>query len=221
MSPVVRQLVLKDLRLNLPIMLMMVGAGVLALALMYAGRAGYAVGGILFITANLAGGIFIGMYCIMQERKDQSTLFALSLPVTANQLDSVKLLTALLVYGLPWLALTLAVFTSVLLFSPPDGSVIYSLLIQGCAFAISSAYFSVLATSRSEAVVGFCILVLNMGFSLFIVTFSQPALRDPLQTDRIVVPDYAALTLAIELLVIVAAPLIAVFVLSRRRDYFR
>jgi hypothetical protein len=221
MNPVARRLVMKDVRLSMPLMAMMLGAGLVAVALMMTGRTGYAVGGIMFITASLAGGFFLAAHSIMLEHKDQSALFALSLPVSVTQLQYLKLVTALLIYGMPWLLLTLAACTAIL-FIPrfPDGTVVFALMVQGCALAITTAYCAVVTLWRSEAVSGFSILVLNMGFSLFIISFSQPALNAPLRTDRIVWPDYALLTLGVELLVVVGAPLIALLVLSRRRDYF-
>jgi hypothetical protein len=202
-------------------MSMMTAAGLIALGLMMLGRAGFAVGGILFITANIAGGIFIGSYGISQERKDQSHLFALSLPVSVLHLHLLKLATALLTFLVPWLLLTTAACSLALLDDGiPDGIVVYTLMVQGCALTFVCAYFAVISTSRSEGLAGFAILTMNMGFTLFMVSMGQPALRDPVSTANVVWPGYALLTLAVQLLVIVVSLLLALFVMSRRRDYF-
>jgi ABC-type Na+ transport system ATPase subunit NatA len=136
MNPVVRQLVRKDVRLNLPLMILMTGAGLLALVLMFAGRIGFAV-----------GGIFIGMFCIVQERKDQSSLFALSLPVTVREFGAVKLLAALLIFGVPWLLLTLASFALTLLLPRrwAPNALLAVVTIGGCAVAGRSVGFAPLA----------------------------------------------------------------------------
>jgi hypothetical protein len=220
MNPVVRQLVRKDVRLNLPLMILMTGAGLLALLLMFTGRIGFAVGGIVFITANIAGGIFIGMFCIVQERKDQSSLFALSLPVTVREFGAVKLLAALMIFGVPWLLLTLASCTLTLLLQRvADGLVVYTLLVQGCILAITVAYFTIISINRSEAVAGFGILILNMCFSLFMVLVNQPWVKDPISTGRIVWPGYALLMLGTQVLLAVGSLVVAALVLSRRREY--
>lgn len=221
MSPAIRLLVRKDLRANRPVMLLMTVGGLVALALMVSGRVGFAVGGVLFLSANIAGGIFIGMFCIAQERKEQSSLFALSLPVSIAELGAQKLVSALIAYVGPWLVLTLAsVLLALSMPRIPDGQIVYTLLVQGCALAITCSYFGLIAITRSEAVAGFGILVLNMSFSLFMVSFSQPAMRDPLSTDLIRWPGYAMATLGVELAIVVAAPLVALLLISRRREAF-
>jgi hypothetical protein len=113
------------------------------------------------------------------------------------KLQQLKLITALLLYGIPWLVLTVSAGLFILLRdAAPDGSVVFMLLIQGCALAIGSAYCALISTTPSEPVAGVGILVLNMAFSLFIVSFSQPEYGGVLRTDRIVWPDYALLTFA-------------------------
>jgi ABC-type transport system involved in multi-copper enzyme maturation permease subunit len=219
MNPVLKRLILKDVKLNLPIMTMMVLAGIVALFIMSLGKAGYAVGGILYITANIAGGIFIGMYCIVQERKDQSMLFALSLPVSVRELNTVKFVAALLVYTGPWLVLSL-VLAGVHFVRPeiPRGLLVYAIILQGSFFALVAVYFAMIATSRSEAVAGFGILLLNMGFSLFMVWVNQPPIQQPLRTDHLVWTTPAVVSLIVEIVAIVAAVVGGIAYLARRRE---
>lgn len=222
MNPVLKQLVLKDLRLNLPIMSMMTGAGLLALVLVVlGGRVGYAVGGILFITAFIAGGIFIGSYCIVQERKEQSSLFALSLPVSVMQLSAQKLIAALLIFIGPWIVLTLASSSVALIVDRiPDGLVVYSLLIAGASLATTCAFFALVSVATSEAASGFGILTLNMAFTLLMVSLGQPEWREPLSTTQIVWPGYALMLFAGEAAIVVASLVLAAALLSRRREAF-
>jgi ABC-2 type transport system permease protein len=220
MNLVQRKLIAKDMRQNLPLMAMIVTGGIIALVLMGLGRAGFAIGGILFITSNLAGGFFIGAFAIMQERKDQSHQFALSLPISVRQLNRTKLLSALIVYAIPWTLLTVLACGLVLL-NPkvPDGTVVYALLIQGFILTLTCAYLSVISASRSEVVSAFSILALNMMFSLFMVSLSQPAFRDPISTERVAWPDYALLIFGSEGLVICLSLGTVFYLLSRRREF--
>ena len=221
MNPVLTRLILKDVRLNLPLMSLMIIGGLLALGVMLTGKIGYAVGGILYITAQIAGGIFIGMYCIVQERKDQSNLFALSLPVSVRELSLVKYSAALMMYGAPWLVMSACTMSITLLKdSIPDGLVVYSVTLQLAFLALSYTYFAVISVSRSDAVAGFGILVLNMAFSLFMVWASQPAVRSPLETDAIVWPATSILAIAVELLLVAGSLVFGFVALSRRREAF-
>ena len=125
-------LIRKELRFAVPIMVMTLVAGFIAMGVTALGGAGVAVGGILFITACLASGIFLAMYAVTEERKHFARLFALSLPVSGFQLDLSKLAGILLAWLIPWSVLTVAVVTGVLLGSSPDGLVVYVLLVQCC-----------------------------------------------------------------------------------------
>ena len=219
MNPVLKQLILKDVRLSLPLMVAMVVAGAIALAVMHAGSTGFAVGGILYITANIAGGIFIGMYCIVQERKEQSSLFTLSLPVSVAEVGTVKFASALLVFALPWAVLTLLLIAvQVFSASIPAGQLVYALMLQGSFLALVCVYFAVIAATPSDGVAGFSILSLNMGFSLFMVWVNQPPVQAPLKTDHIVWTTPAITSLTVEVLAIVLSIALGFFFLSRRRE---
>ena len=221
MNPVLKKLILKDVRLSLPLMGLMAAGGLVALGVMLTGQVGYAIGGILYITAQIAGGIFIGMYCIVQERKDQSNLLALSLPVSVQQMNVVKFSAALLMYTVPWLLLSVISLSLTLMKSSiPDGFVVYSVTLQFAFLAMAYMYFAVVSVSRSDAVAGFGILVLNMTFSVFMVWTSQPQLREPLSTDQIVWPAMSVLTISVEALLIIGSLLFGFLYLSRRREAF-
>ena len=220
MNPVLRRLILKDVKLNLPIMAMMVAAGLLALVVMRFGAAGYAVGGILYITANIAGGIFIGMYCIVQERKDQSSVFALSLPVSVRELNTVKFTAALVIYTLPWLVLTTTLLVGHFFRSDvPIGMMVFSNQLNGSFLALTYTYFALISSTRSDAIAGFGILFLNMSFSLFMVWVNQPRIRDPLNTDHLVWTAPTLAVLAVEAVLLVGAVAVGFLYLARRREF--
>jgi len=221
MNPVLKKLILKDVRLSAPLMAAMALGGVSALGVMLTGRVGYAIGGILYITVHIAAGIFIGMYSIVQERKTQSSLLSLSLPVSVQQLNVVKFSAALLLYLVPWLLLSaLSVALPLVKAEIPDGLVVYSLTLQLAFLALAFIYFTVVSLSRSEAVAGFGILVLNMVFSLFMMWTSQPEMRAPLETEQIVWPTMSVIALGVEILLILGSVTFGFVYLSRRREAF-
>jgi hypothetical protein len=220
-SSVFWALVRKDLYVLRGFMIATVVVGLASLFSMRFGRAGFAIGGILFLTASVAGGIFIAMYSLITERKEQSKLFALSLPISGARYELAKLVSGYLAYGLPWAVLT---GVAVLGFFTPDnagerGMVVYGLVLQLFVFAVFSFVMLWLFLVASEALAGIAILISNIGFSLFMVTLNQPEVTKPLRTPHIVWTPFTQWALAGELLVIALSIGLALFAISRRRDH--
>ena len=109
------------------------------------------MGGILFLTANVAGAIFIALTILFGERKDRSRTFALSLPISGHHYEMAKLLAGYLSFGIPWLVLTTAAIAMFLL--PPRehlGMVVYALVLQGFVLALFSVALSAMFVIKSE-----------------------------------------------------------------------
>lgn len=194
--------------------------GVLALAAMLFGKVGFAIGGILYLTANMAAGIMIAMYGFMTDRKEQTRVFALSLPISGQQHDLAKLTAAFLTYGIPWTILTvIAVLLMPLSGIIPRGLLVYGLLVQGCCLAIFSILVAALFVVVSEPLAGVAIITCNILFSLFMVTLGQPSIGGPLQGPQIVWTPTALWLLAGEFGVIVISVMFAISVILRTRDH--
>lgn len=218
-SSVFWSLVRKDLYLMRILMIAIVVVGLVSLVLITLGKVGFAVGGILFLTANVAGAIFIALN-LFGERKDRSRTFALSLPISGYQHDLSKLVSGYLTFGIPWLVLTVAAIAMFLL--PPQerlGMVVYVLVLQGFVLVLFSVALSSMFVITSEPMTGMVILGTNICFSLFMVTLNQPETAGPLRTPQIVWTPFALWMLAAEMLVIVLALAFAALVTSRKRDY--
>lgn len=213
-------LVRKDVYLMRGFIIATLVTGLLTLVLSMLGRTGFAVGGVLFLTASIGSGIFIAMYTMMTERKDQSHVFALSLPVSGVAYRRAKLVGACLTYGVTWVVLTLLA-VSLFLVAPeaPRGMVIYALLIQGFALAMFCVVIAALFVSTSETMSGVVILVVNVSFSLFMIALNQPHNARPLRTTDIVVTPFAGGTLIAEVLVIALSIGTALYFIGQRRDH--
>jgi hypothetical protein len=218
-SSVFWALVRKDLYLMRGFMIATVLTGVLAVVLACFGKVAFAVGGILFITADVASGIFIAMYSLMTERKDLSRAFALSLPISGYHYDLSKLLSGYLTFGIPWLAMTGMALGFFQLPGAPHGMFVYALLIQAFVLALFSVVLTALFVVSSEAMSGLLILAVNIGFSLFMVELNQPQISAPLHTAAIVWTPFALKALCGDALVLALSIACALFLTSRRRDY--
>lgn len=195
-------------------------AGVVCVGLAMTGRTGFAIGGILFLTANIASAIFIAMYSLMVDRKEQSRLFALSLPVSGVQHDRAKLLGAGLAFAIPWIVLTLLAL-ALFLFVPgaPRGMVVYTLVLQGFIMAMFSVVLAALFVVTAEAASGITILGVNVSFSLFMIQINQRDISQHFRGEEIVFTPYALRMLAGEFIVIALAIAFTLLVSARRRDH--
>jgi ABC-2 type transport system permease protein len=219
-SSVFWALVRKDLYLMRALVVAIIVAGGIAFLLMGFGKIGFAVGGILFLTANVAGGIFIAMLSVLTERVKNVQLFALSLPISGAQYGRAKLLSTWLVYGIPWGVLTALAVLSFLLSPEADrGMVVYAVILQGFVLAIFSVMLATLFLVKSEPLSGIGILVVNICFSLFMVKVNQPEVIGLLRTDTIVWTPFARAMLAGEVLVMIASLVVVLIVTSRQRDH--
>lgn len=213
-------LVAKDLYLLRGFMIAMLVAGLGAWVTMGFGGKAMAVGGMLFITANIAGAIFIAMYSLLSERKEQARLFALSLPISGAGYGLTKLTSGFLAFGIPWLVLTGVGLLGILLSDQGDrGMVVYGLVIQCCVLALFSVVMAAMFIVTSEAMSGVVILTVNISFSLFMMQIHQPAIMAPWRSDAIVWTPFARSMLAGELLVILVSLIVVFALVSRRRDH--
>lgn len=212
-------LVRKDLYLLRGLMIITAVVGLASLALMRLGGNAFAVGGVLFLTANVAGGIFIAMFSVLTDRVKHSRLFALSLPITGAGHDLAKLVSGYLSFGIPWLLLTGAALAGFLMPGAERGMLVYGAVLQGFVLAMFSVMLSALFLIKSDTLAGLVILPLNIAFSLFMVKLNQPDVSGAFRTSEIVWTPFSVAMLSGEALVLAASIGIALLVIFRNRDH--
>lgn len=219
MKSVFWTLVRKDLYLQRGLLVAMPGAGVLALLLAMLGKFGYAVGGILFLTANVAGAIFIAIFTVFNERKELTRAFSLSLPVSGVQYERAKLVAGYLAFLAPWALLTVLVEVMFLRAGPHHGMTVYSLVLQGFVLALFSVMLAALFFVTSELMSGLLILGTNILFSLFMVSLNVPAISGGLDGPDVRWTTFAVWMLCGELLATVLSIGFSLSAIARRREY--
>jgi ABC-2 type transport system permease protein len=213
-------LVRKDLYLLRVLSIAGVVIGLLALFLMFFGKVAYAVGGVLYLTANIASALMLAMASLLGERKEQTRLFALSLPISGQQYDLAKLVATQLTYFIPWLIMTVLALGMVALRPTiPAGYLVFTILLQGSFLTLFCVFVATLFVLTSEFAGGLAILVVNVMFTLFMIMLSQPANSGPLNTSHIVWTPFAKMTLAVEVLMTILSIIFALIAISRRRDH--
>jgi ABC-2 type transport system permease protein len=89
------------------------GAGTLALVAK-GGKVGFLLGMIALVTVLIAVGVQLATSTIVQERKDQTLPFVMSLPISYREYTASKILGNLLIFLVPRLTLVLGSFALIL-----------------------------------------------------------------------------------------------------------
>ncbi|MGA7237498.1 MAG: ABC-2 transporter permease [Bryobacteraceae bacterium] len=133
---IVRQLILKDWRLNRLQLLFSIGAGVIAMSVALRGGEGpIVVGAVWFFIALILVGTMLPFSGIVNERKKQNLAFLMSLPVSSIQYTMAKLISTVGMFLAPWVTL---VITAVVLIETrrivPPGAIPMVLILAGLPF---------------------------------------------------------------------------------------
>ena len=150
-ASIVPQLIRKDLHImRIPILLWWLG-GVAAVATTI-GAGFFLFGMILFVTCMAGSGVHAVMQTVVEERREQTLPFIMSLPITVREYTTAKLLANLLIFTSVWLTLSGASFA--VFIGPeglPDGAVPFVTIVL---VGIFLAYTIVLATSLVTESIG-------------------------------------------------------------------
>ncbi len=121
----VKRLILKDWYLQRWAIIVSIAAGAVTLGITVSGgKAVFMLGLIAFITVLIAIGAHLAVSTMVNERKDQTLAFVMTLPISYREYTAAKILGNLIIFLIPWLTLVLACL-ALILFAPgiPHGLV--------------------------------------------------------------------------------------------------
>ena len=221
MNIVTRKLIAKELYIYRWLIAGGAFSGVASVLIATLGEAGFKVGSLTWLTTIIAIGVMLALYGIMNERKEQSLQFVLSLPLSISEYVRAKMLGLFAGFLIMWsiscaAALMLVFFKD----SVPDGIAPYVTLL--CVFMLAN--FAVVLCgalhAQSEAMTSAVIIVTNMGVSIFMFTVGpQPGIAEHLWAPHPVWNSTFWTVLACELAVLVIAFTLPFFFAARRRDF--
>lgn len=221
-ASVVMRLIAKDLYLYRWFALFGTLAGLATLPLMGAGSASLAnLGTIVFITTVIVTGVFIAMFGVLKERQDKSLLFVLSLPVSPIQAVAAKLAAALTGFIVPWLVLTV-VPVALIAGSDvtPDGRIVSFVTLMAFFLANFCVLLALVAVSPNERWAIAALIVTNIAASCFVIVLPQlPWIAEYRQAEVAVWSTNVLMLIGACLATALAAPSLALWVLSRKRDW--
>jgi len=221
MNVLMRKLIAKELYVNRWFILGGAGAAVASVLMALTGATGFKIGALAWLTTIIAMGVMLAIYGIMNERKEQSLQFVLSLPLSIGEYVRAKMLGLMACFLAVWIVGSAAALALVFLHpAVPDGLGPYVVLL--CAFMLAN--FAVVLCgavhAQSEALTTATIVVTNMGVSIFMFTVAPlPGIASHMWTP---VPAWNSTfwtVLACELAVLAVAFILPFFLAARRRDF--
>jgi hypothetical protein len=167
---VIRHLVAKDWAFNRVPLAAAMGAGLIALAMLYwsATNLMFYLGAVLLITVVITIGIYLAFLTVIHEHTKGMLPFVMSLPITVREYTAAKLLSNGLLFLLPWVALGVGTAAVILARDGiPDGLLPYATLLL---FHMLTGYVLTLATAIVTGSEGWTIAVAgatNLAFQGF------------------------------------------------------
>lgn len=218
---VTRKLIAKELHVYRWLIAGGVAATVLSLVVCSFGKLGFSIGSLSWLTTIIALGVMLALYGIMNERKDHSLQFVLSLPLSIADYVRAKMLGLALCFFIVWLVASAGAM--ILIFtvdSIPNGLAPYAVLLCFFMLANYSVVLSATLHAQSEAVTSAVIVITNMGVSIFMFTVGPlPGLQQYMWQATPVWNSTFWTVLGCELAVLAIAFAIPFFVAARRRDF--
>jgi ABC-2 type transport system permease protein len=219
---IIRRLIVKDWYLQRWLILSCVFGGFVALGIVcLGGQAAFMAGLILLITALVAIGAQLAIANIVNERKEQTLSFVMTLPISYVEYTLSKLLGTVLIFLIPWMLLVLGSFA---LFAIPHGvprglfplaAIMATQILANTCLAITVA----LVTENQGWTVA-AIMVGNIGINLIGYFVAHlPGIARGLEGAAVMWSPTASVALATEFAAIALMLCVTFFLQSRKRDF--
>ncbi len=147
----IKRLILKDWHfLRVPIISYLALGAVALILIMNGGRGAFFAGSVLLITVLISMGIHLAFATVINERKEQTLPFIMSLPISYMEFTTAKILANLLMFLIPWAAILI---TAVSLFAIGNvgGIIPFTVLLMTEIFASYILLLAVSLVSESQS----------------------------------------------------------------------
>jgi ABC-2 type transport system permease protein len=221
MNIVTRKLIAKELHVNRLLIGGGVVAGVASVVLAALGKLGFSIGSLIWISTIIAMGVILALYGIMNERKEHSLEFIMSLPLSVADYVHAKMLGLALCFSITWFASVAAAL--VLVFtkdSVPDGIAPFLVLLGVFMLANFCVVLCGTMFARNEGVTTLIVIVTNMGVTIFMfIVGPMKGINEFMWGPAPVWNSSFWTVLGCELAVMVIAFSLPIFLVARRRDF--
>jgi ABC-2 type transport system permease protein len=217
----VRRLILKDWYLNRWVILASIPAGLGALAIVLTGKpVAFMLCIILLCMIIIGVGAQLAMATTVNERKEQTLAFVMSLPVSWREYTTAKILANLILFLIPWIPLTAGALCVLLLPGATHGLVPFTaimsveMLITTCLIVSAG----IITESQAWTTVGICCSSLGLNLLGYAFAHLRGISRYMWGTSVHWTPTAWTVLLA-ELLTVALLLGLTFFVQSRKTDF--
>jgi ABC-type transport system involved in multi-copper enzyme maturation permease subunit len=216
----IRHLVVKDLRLQAPLVAGSFAAGLVSLAAMPWSRVAFYVGSIAFMVTLVLLNVLVVSSSLINERKDKTRLLMLSLPVSTMQYNVAKLLSSLLAFLAPATVLT-ACAVALLYFTPlPNGFIPFTVAVFVHCLLYFCVFLAVALVTDSAGWMTTVIVAGNVSLTFVIqLLLALPSLQGNLAGPVTVWGTDVVSLIAIELVLGFVALAVSFIVYSRKTEF--
>jgi ABC-2 type transport system permease protein len=220
--PLVKLLVLKDWYLQRQTILIALASGAAALAVCAVhGKLGPYIGMTLLVTVIIFVGVQLAVSTVINERKEQTLAFVMSLPISPIDYTAAKMLANLTFFFVPWLLIVAGALTLILVGPQASHGFVPFISVMGVELLLSTIV--VFATALISESQGWTISVMIAGNLAFnIIGYWVAHIRSieaTMYTPRIVWTPAAITLLASELTAVVVVLGLTFFIQSRKTDF--
>ena len=218
---VVRHLILKDWYLNRGVILASIPIGLGALALVLTGKPVAFMLCIILLCMVIVGvGAQLAFVTTINERKEQTLAFVMSLPVSWREYTAAKILANLMIFLIPWLPLTAGALGLLLLPGATHGLVPYTAIMALEMLITTSLIVAAGIITESQAWTTAGIFLSSLGINLGGYVFAHlPGIAKYMWGTRVYWSSTAWIILICELLTIPLLLGVTFFVQSRKTDF--
>jgi ABC-2 type transport system permease protein len=221
-SSIIGHLILKDWRLNRPLISICIGVGLIALVIaLYTDGAARLLGSVWFFVSLCVLGSMLPATAILNERKKQTLAFVMSLPVSPVQYAIAKALSTAAMFLVPWLTLLISALVLIETRHVIPHGVIPMLLILAMlpliVFCLISA--TVLVGESEGWLIAVSIVCNSSYWFVWYLLARTPSLTANWSAPAVVWNPAAFIVLSAETALIAFIVIVAFFFQSRKRNF--
>jgi ABC-2 type transport system permease protein len=221
-SSVIGHLILKDWRLNRPLISLCIGVGLIALVIaLYTEGVARLLGSVWFFVSLCILGSMLPASAILNERKKQTLAFVMSLPVSPVQYAIAKALSTAAMFLVPWLTLLISAMVLIETRNVIPHGIIPMLLILAMlpliVFCLISA--TVLVGESEGWLIAVSIVCNSSYWFVWYLLARTPSLAANWHAPAVVWNRAAFIVLSAEIGLIAFIVVVAFFFQSRKRNF--
>jgi ABC-2 type transport system permease protein len=218
---IVRRLILKDWYLNRWMILGAIPAGLAALAIVLTGKqVAFLISIILLCMVIIGVGAQVAAVTTINERKEQTLAFIMSLPVSWREYTAAKILANLIIFLIPWLPLTAGALGVLLLPGAAHGLLPYAAIMSVEMLVTTCLMIAASIITESQAWFTVTIFCSSLGLNVLGYVFAHlRGISTYMWGKQVHWTPTAWIVLAAELLTVPLLLGLTFFVQSRKTDF--